>query len=91
MGKRLPIYNISEKAFCDFRGKYLDKRDLSDEAISEIEKLFDADPKTTETVHVNCDEAHTHEYDCLGFGNKSTAVIVRLLTEIRYPSRRRGR
>lgn len=80
--KNLPIDRMSEERFYRFKKRCLDKDTLNAGALRKIERLFDLDPNTTEIVSVNCDEAHGHNYECLDFDNRTSAVVSRLIDEI---------
>ena len=80
--KKLGIDKLREEQFRWFRKKFLDGKVLSDEALVQMRVAFDLDRRTTETVSVDCNEAHSHNYSCLKFSNRSSAVVLRLLGEI---------
>jgi len=80
--KNLPIDSMSVEELAEF-SQGLEARVLTEETIKKIEKAFDIDPKNTRTIEVCCNEAHIHNYSCLKFTNSYSAIVLRLLNEIR--------
>jgi len=89
MAKKIPLDEMSQEEFAEFREDYLNPRKLSLEALDEIRKLFGGTSDFTGiTGRVCCDEAHLHSYACLEFYDSRTAVVTRLLDEIeRYQAK----
>lgn len=81
-GKKLDIEKITDERFGKWKEQFLDGKVLSDQALHEIKQAFDLDPRTTETVSITCDEAHRHNWSCLDFSNRYSAVVLRLINEI---------
>ena len=81
MASGLPLEKMSEDDFLKLKNKYLDNKVLSEEALSEISRLFAIGEESTGVVH--CNEAHAHSYECVYFRNPKTGIAVRLIEEIR--------
>lgn len=78
----IPIYDISSEEFEQLR-KHLNHSKLTPEAMNYIRDLYGLTPKAPGcVVRVGCDEYHGHSFKCLDFGNKESAVVLRLLNEI---------
>ena len=87
MGKpKLPIDDMDNESFREFKKEYLDKEVLDDESLGEIEKaLLVGDPSTGT---VACAEYHGHDYKCVVYDHPATGIVHRLVIEIkRYQER----
>ncbi len=79
--KELPIDKITDKEFLKFKKKFLDKNSLSEEALEQIGHFFGID--CLNAMRLYCKKNHQHEYSCLKFYDFRTAVVERLLVEIK--------
>ena len=87
MGKpKLPIHDISEAEFGKFKGQYLDKVILDEEAIKKIGNLFRIGSDAI--VEIICDEAHIHPYSCLRYKSPEAGIVERLLNEVNHYRRK---
>lgn len=77
---KIPIEEMTEKEFQDFKEKYLDKDKLSLEAINEIKRLFGIGQKGI--AQLACDEMHGHSYRCILYHKPQSGVVERLLLEL---------
>ena len=77
---KLPIEDITEEEFKDFKDKYLDSNKLSPDAIKKIEKLFAVG--RPDTGGIFCDEMHCHSYSCVIYRSPQTGIVERLVQEI---------
>ena len=84
MAERLPIENMTEQNFAEFKRKHLDGEFLSEEALTEMRNLFGF-PHNLESgvAYINCDEAEEHTYKCLHIRNPTAGIVERLYLEVR--------
>lgn len=82
MGKELPIDIMSEEEFDRIRKGRLNDNYLDELTLKLIKEMFDLNLGKSETVRVDCDEAHAHDYRCLQVYNRGSAVVLRLVEEI---------
>lgn len=79
---KLPINEMDDKDWVTFRD-YLNRDFLSDKVLEKIEGAFGIDSENLGADYLNCDDAHAHSYKCFGFRDRISAVVSRLLIEIR--------
>jgi hypothetical protein len=72
---------MTDTQFEKFKKKFLDKEELAKEDLRQIADSFDF--YNPHVVRVACDEMHGHSYSCLVFSKRQTAVVCRLLEEIK--------
>ena len=75
---RYPLETMSEEDFQQFREKYLDEGRLSEDAVRDIERLFGT------IGELCCNEYHAHHYSCVVWEKPESAIVARLLDEIKY-------
>jgi hypothetical protein len=84
----LPIYQVGDDEFYNFKNNYLNRNRITKKGLSEILRLYGLEsgerPNGHPGVSVSCDEAHGHGYGCLNFRDFSSAIISRLVMEIEH-------
>jgi len=78
---KLPIDLIDEDFFKRFKAECLDTPHLDRDALEKISEMFGVGKE--ETGRIACDEMHTHNYSCRSFTDFRTAVVYRLVREVR--------
>lgn len=79
---KLPIHDISEKEFYEFKKKHLDKSVLDEETIKKIEHLFRGGSEAVASI--SCNEYHDHSYKCVHYESPEVAIVDRLISELGY-------
>ena len=81
---KLPIEDMTEQQFVQFKKKCLDKDKLTPEDIDEIFILFGGD--RPDMGYLDCKdpnkEVHPHSYPCRHYYNPAKGIVDRLITEI---------
>ena len=88
MTEKLPISELTPEAFREIKRRFLDDEVLSNEALEEIKRLFATRDPGSYTI--KCYEYHAHSPRCVEYHNPTTAIVARLLAEIRAYSVRMG-
>ena len=76
--RKLPIEQMSNSQFSDWRRKFLDAKVLGPEFFLEIERVFYLDGPAS----LRCGEVHQHDYSCLSFDDPFSAIVSRLAIEL---------
>jgi hypothetical protein len=79
--KRLPIEAISDKEFQEFMKKELSKSRLGTHELQGIYRLFGLDDSDIATIP--CEKDHGHDVYCQKYTNRQSAVVSRLIHEVR--------
>ena len=76
----LPIHDITQSEFSEFKRRYLKGDFLSDEALKKISELYALG--THKVVYIDCDKDHAHGERCTKY-NPEAKVVEALVKEIR--------
>ncbi len=69
--------------FEKFKEKYLDNEDLSEDALTELKVLYKLFSDGSGSARLSCDDMHGHGYKCVMYDNPHSAVVDRLILELR--------
>lgn len=83
--KSLPIEEMTQEEFQNFRLKYLElgeqEKRLSSEAITKIRQAYAL--QNFYTQRIPCNKDHAHKLDCVSYDFRSACIVDRLIEEIR--------